>query len=210
MIPVVFAELFTDEYRAKGRPWTLFGNTQKFRVGYRGLSEPKPDWVAYFPIYNFIAGDRIPTTTNWRFEKSPKGCMVQNFSMQTLQALAEHGLQPTARAIFREGRRDNIKMSDLICYPWLIVEHKKSSDQGKDLFCYCQAANAGMGALMMLKTLAKYAERRVHDEHIPPVITITTVECTVRVWVMYVDEGADAYVSVGCRRFSMSVSNIIH
>jgi hypothetical protein len=119
--------------------------------------------------------------------------MVQNFSLKNLQKLAKHGLQPSAAAIFQHGRQDPIKMSDCICYPWLIVEYKPAVQSEKNLFCYCQAANAGMAALMMMQRLAKYSEKRTRDEHIPPVITITTVAGEVRVWVMFVDEGTEPY-----------------
>jgi hypothetical protein len=53
-----------------------------------------------------------------------------------------------------------------------------------------------MAALMMFQILAKYADKRAHDEHIPPVITITTIQSEVRVWVMYVGEEGKTYVSV--------------
>lgn len=132
---------------------------------------------------------------------SPKASIVDNFTKETLQALAEEGLQCNAANIFRQGRKNSIVMSDYLCFPWLIVEHKKSSHEGQSIFCYCQAANAGMAALMMLQRLAKYTDKREDEAHVPPVITITTIDGVVRVWVMYVTEGGEAYVSAICRDF---------
>ncbi|KAH7323113.1 hypothetical protein B0I35DRAFT_477001 [Stachybotrys elegans] len=173
---------------AQSRPWSLFGSHQKFHHAHRlHLTEPRPDWVAFYPIYNLDVGeaaDGIPTTERWQWERSSQGSIVENFSLRTLAHLSRYGLHATTTGTFREGGNKAIDSSDYICFPWFIVEHKKT-DQAAETECYCQAANAGAATLMMLQTLAKYAERRNEDAHIPPVVTMTTVGQTVRIWVTY-------------------------
>ena len=54
--------------------------------------------------------------------------------------------------------------------------------------CYCQAANAGTAAIMMLETLSDIVpgvKEHKANEHIPPVVTMTTVDKIVRVWITY-------------------------
>lgn len=54
--------------------------------------------------------------------------------------------------------------------------------------CYCQAANAGTAAIMMLETLSAIvpsANQQKTKEHIPPVVTMTTVDKAVLVWITY-------------------------
>jgi hypothetical protein len=79
-------------------------------------------------------------------------------------------------------------LSDCICFPWLIVEHKKAGEMANEEKCHCQAANAGTAAVMMLETLSKIVpggKKHMADKHIPPVITMTTVDKIVRVWITY-------------------------
>ncbi|KEY71293.1 hypothetical protein S7711_05886 [Stachybotrys chartarum IBT 7711] len=173
---------------AQSRPWGLFGSHEMFRHADRlHLTEPRPDWVAFYPIYNLGAGeaaDRIPMTERWQWEKSAQDTIVENLSLKTLAYLSKYGLRATTASIFREGKTKDIDASDYICFPWFIVEHKKT-DQTVETQCYCQAANAGAAALLMLQTLVKYAETRNEDAHIPPVVTMTTVGETVRIWITY-------------------------
>lgn len=191
------AVTLADDCRAKGRPWTLFAKDSDYRQNYRGLTAPNPDWAAYFPVYDTEIEDRIRTSERWRWWKSKKPTMVENFSLEMLEHLARHGLEPSTTGRFHEGKTRQIVPSDYLCFPWLIVEHKKQGHSGQVQFCYCQAANAGMAALTMLQKLAKYAEKRPRDSHIPPITTVTTVGPEVRVWVMYVSEAEDGptYVS---------------
>jgi hypothetical protein len=99
--------------------------------------------------------------------------------------------------------------SDYICFPWLIVEHKKAGEVALEEKCYCQAANAGTAAIMMLETLSGIVpgvkEHKAH-EHIPPVVTMTTVDKIVRVWITYSckpsDNDAAKYVRKPLSSFS--------
>lgn len=111
--------------------------------------------------------------------------MVENFTLKTLRHLAQHGLQSNTAGIFRPGRKENIP-SDCICFPWLIVEHKR--DEKGENQCHCQAANAGAAAVMMLEELSCLIPAEIEGEEgegIPPVVTMTTVDKIVRVWITY-------------------------
>ena len=147
------------------------------------LTEPKPDGVAFYPIYDFSSGTRIATSSRWRWNAFPKDSIVESFSRKVLQGLAPHGLESNTAGLFRPGKTTPLVLSDCICFPWLVVEHKK--DRVKEIFCYCQAANAGTAAVMMLETLCKYAEPRADHSHVPPVTTMTTAGKTARVWITY-------------------------
>jgi hypothetical protein len=113
--------------------------------------------------------------------------LVRNFSVSTLLSLAKHGLLSSAAGIFNNTRR-RIVPSDCICYPWLIIEHKKAEQskegQSSTHHCYAQAANAAVAALMMYRTLAKHATPKV----VPPVVAMTTVGEAVRIWIAYCDD----------------------
>lgn len=111
--------------------------------------------------------------------------MIDNFSRTILERLSDHGLEASVSSAFHEGKRKDIALSDYLCFPWLIAEHKKSVEGGAEEYCYCQAANAGMGALTMYRILAKYAEEMPEATQIPPLPIITTIGKDVRIWVIY-------------------------
>jgi hypothetical protein len=186
-------------FSAQSRPWTLFrqkkGSDRKAEKGFRqddreNLTVPKPDWVAFFPIYtrNFPR-ERIPTSKKWQLTKDPKNGMTENFSTDTLEHLARHGVPSNTAGLFRKPQDlKRMVLSDCICFPWLIVEHKKAGEMANEEKCHCQAANAGTAAVMMLEILSEIVpgdKKHMADEHIPPVITMTTVDKIVRVWITY-------------------------
>lgn len=121
----------------------------------------------------------------------PKDNIFENFSRATLERLAEYGLHPTTAGISWEGRKACIATSESICFPWLIVEHKKL-EQWSATECYCEAANDATAALVLLRTLARYHPYNI----VPSVVTITTVGGDVRVWIAFFDAIQDKYVSV--------------
>jgi hypothetical protein len=181
---------------AQSRPWTLFGQKKqvagkpRVKKGFRqddreGLTEPKPDWVAFFPIYD-VSANRIPTANIMSLKTGPKA-MTEKFEHTTLQHLARHGVESNTAGLYR--KKDKWISSDFICFPWLIVEHKKAGDGSVERKCHCQAANAGTAAVMMLESLfnsePEANEHNEANEHIPPVVSITTVCKTVRVWITY-------------------------
>ena len=177
---------------AQSRPWTLFGSSERTgKKGYRqddriNLTEPKPDWVAFFPIYS-PAGERIATSKRWHLDKVPRQSITENFSATTLRHLARHGVESNTAGLFRKPAQRDPVLSDHICFPWLIVEHKKIGGAALGEACYCQAANAGTAAIMMLETLSTIVPwtHQHSNEHIPPVVTVTTVAKVVRVWITY-------------------------
>lgn len=171
----------------------MFAKDRKLRQGSHGLTEPKPDFVAYFPIYDFNGSEPIWSYDRWQWAYNPKEALVRNFSRKILEHLAQHGLEPSVAGIFRETRRTEIEKSRFMCYPWLIVEHKKAN-LDKAEACYCQAANAASAALKMHQILAQYAENKVDDVHVPAVTIMTTVGQVVRVWIAYVSNRGKDYV----------------
>ncbi|KAH8175072.1 hypothetical protein LIA77_06491 [Sarocladium implicatum] len=177
---------------AQGRPWTLFNKRTGFRSRDRvSLTEPKPDWTASFPVYDFAASTRVPTSSRWRWTNSPKDHLVENFTLQNLEKLCQVGLESTTGGRYRREKQGSLICSDLMCFPWLIVEHKRSN-QGEEK-CYCQAANAGSAAVMMLQGLARYAKSQRQDGHVPPVVTMTTVDKIVRVWIVHSCGASEGY-----------------
>jgi hypothetical protein len=132
---------------------------------------------------------------------------MDNFSFRTLEHLARHDVESNAAGIFRRKRNNAVPPSEYMCFPWLIVEHKKKGGSAHVEKCYCQAANAGTAAVMMLETLAGVVpgvEEKQQEaiEHIPPVVTITTVDSIVRVWITHAsgpcEDDAEKMKYVGC------------
>jgi hypothetical protein len=177
------------------RSWTLFAKGKEFRRQTSGLTEPRPDYVAYFPIYDFNKGGRTQTSDRWNWPNNAKNGLVKNFLRSTLEHLATHGLEPSPAGIFKEHGRAEIEMSDFLCYPWLVVEHKRDKvPMDTEMFCYCQAANAAQGVLKMHEILAQYAEDKTDATHIPPITTMTTVGSNVKIWIAYVEPRVKVYV----------------
>jgi hypothetical protein len=94
--------------------------------------------------------------------------------------------------------RGHYRLADMQCFPWFIVELKKTGvPSQQEGYCARQAANAAQAALMLLQTAAEYAQRTDEDQHVPPVVAMTTTGKAVDVWIaFYQDQGGqDAYVS---------------
>lgn len=171
---------------AMSRPWTLFHTKSGYRKDdRRNLTGPTPDWVAFFPIYP-DEHDRIQTPKRWQFANAgPRKSMTENFSLTTLRHLAKHGVQPSTCRLIGDPKLPDVVASDCISFPWLIVEHKKLGDRPRTEKCYCQAANAGTAAIMMLETLSRIVPKAKNNAHIPPVVTMTTVDRVVKIWIAY-------------------------
>lgn len=177
--------------------WTLFSKGGDMRPEKCCLSAPKPDFVAYFPIYDFKPPKRVWAYQRWQWQNNPREVLVRNFSLQTLIHLARNGLKPSTNNIFKKGGQRVVDKPKLMCYPWLIVEQKKNGDGKTTEICYCQGANAANAALRMYQILAKYAPDKTDDRHVPPIAVITTVGKVVRVWIAYVrtKDQVEEYVS---------------
>jgi hypothetical protein len=165
--------------------WNLFDRNQGFRSQDRvNLSRPKPDRAFYFTIHNFTSPQNIPSSERWLWEDSAQEKLIENFSLDVLDSLWQNGLQFCLST--KSNESDRYRPRELQCFPWLIIEHKRANPGKAEIEkCYCQAANAGSAALMMLQTAAKYAENRDQGQHVPPVVTITTISKEVRVWVVF-------------------------
>ncbi|RYP74360.1 hypothetical protein DL771_003027 [Monosporascus sp. 5C6A] len=190
---VARTKFYYDDFDvAKERPWSLFSGPGDFREEYgkSNLTTPTPDWVAYFRVYDLKSSwDRIPNSSRqWPWANLAKNKIVENFSLTTLQELAEHGLQFSVTNILRGNRNSSIVLSDLLCYPWLITEYKRKDEQ-KKVQCYCQAANAGAASLMLLQTLVRHSTYKT----VLPIVTMTTWGPKVRIWICFFDDSQKRY-----------------
>jgi hypothetical protein len=175
-------------YSAEERPWTLF--TDEFRREYNqsGLPQPKPDLVAYFPMYDLNKNSEYVENRSqrWNWAMWPSTDAVDDFSRQSLEDLFAHGLRPSVTSAFSNGSTGPL---DYICYPWLIVEHKSSSE-AEAIECYCRAANSAAAQLLMYRILAKHANHKL----VPTVVTMTTTGKYARIWIAYFDTASEQYV----------------
>ncbi|RSL45692.1 hypothetical protein CEP54_014173 [Fusarium duplospermum] len=176
-------KFYYDSFQqARDRPWTLFGPDGS--EGTQGdLPEPKPAWVAHFPVFVISPVDNRRHSGLQHFASSHS--IVDNFSQVTLEHLASHGLQPSATGVKKTGRRGAALSPEHVLFPWLIAEHMKDEYKGNVELCYSQAANAGAAALRMLQNLSRHDIKFPDDTHIPPVVIITTRRDLVRVWIMH-------------------------
>lgn len=171
--------------------WLLFqghrGLQQQFHGGFRhnerqGLTAPRPDWTAFFPMYEDIAGEEKQETS------LVSKTIRDNFSITTLKHLANRNVQCHPRSLLRRmiageksspGRRRKRDLPtketlELLSFPWFIVEHKRSGYMPEDQR-HIQAANAGACAIMMHESLSTivskgaaertHSARRHHDYH---------------------------------------------
>ncbi|RYP04145.1 hypothetical protein DL764_004644 [Monosporascus ibericus] len=189
---------------AKERQWSLFSGPGDFRKehGKSVLTMPVPDWVAYFRVYDLKSswGRIRNSSSRWPWANSAKNEIVENFSLATLQELAEHGLQFSVANTLRGNQNSSIVPSDLICYPWLITEYKRKDKEGnkegnneRKMQCYCQAANAGAASLMLLQTLVRHSTYKT----VLPVVTMTTWGPEVCIWICFFDDSLKRYQAFG-------------
>lgn len=119
---------------------------------------------------------------------------MDNLSRSTLEHLGRHGLEYSVNKLHQKREESEAKAPEPICFPWLVVEHKKSHDDGEE--CYVEAANAGTAAVMLFKNLARFAKKKAGRQNIRPVETIlTTVGQTVRAWIVYSSSKLKGFVS---------------
>lgn len=159
---------------------------------------PKPDWMAAFPVYSADFFRSVAVPSKWAWNKQPKDTMVTNFSKNTLQHLAAHGLYSVvADALGQQRSKKNWRLAHHMCFPWLVMEHKKSK---KDMeFCYCQTANGTSAAVLLLENLCAHATKSRLNLRVPPVIGMTTCGREFKVWITY--SSFSGIVSNECRLF---------
>jgi hypothetical protein len=157
---------------------------------------PKPDLYFGFPVRTEedqkIAGFRNDPT-------------LRNYTTDILSQLALKGLRciPVSGSLTNvaEARRYNTEVQPpLVCFPWCIIQLKgvdKAAvmEENRDpvLETSCQASVAASGALTMLERLARFADVKADGQHIPPVITITSVGPNTTVWLAFSDIIDDQY-----------------
>ncbi|KAI7177126.1 hypothetical protein KC316_g9704 [Hortaea werneckii] len=147
----------------------------------KDLKDPKPDLTYAFPILSapctgFAAQETLGTT----------------FSLDVLQELRKDDhieliSAPTTGLKNRSNgsSRKVLNSSDLMCFPWAVVEVKQPRvEKSKVEECYCQAANGSAMALRMLGALFRNATGCVPTD-LPPIIAITCVGPELRVWLTY-------------------------
>jgi hypothetical protein len=153
-------------------------------------TNPKPDLYFGFPVYN--AEDQ--KTAGFKRDTS-----FQNYTADTLSQLAMNGLRsvPVSSSLTRvaETNRDSAEWQfPLLCFPWCIIQlkgvEKAAAIEENDnsvLETSCQASIAASGALAMFGKLARFADVKQDGQHIPPVITITSVGPNTTVWLAFSD-----------------------
>ncbi|KAK3386811.1 hypothetical protein B0H63DRAFT_447714 [Podospora didyma] len=87
----------------------------------------------------------------------------------------------TVRSFPKDGIQENLSYPVLQHLPLQGLESDASprdaTPGSTEIQCHCEGANAATAAVMMLEHLS--------NEHVRPVVAITTVEKTVRVWITY-------------------------
>ncbi|KAI7212562.1 hypothetical protein KC333_g7061 [Hortaea werneckii] len=161
--------------------WTEANSFEKGSSGVKVLKDPKPDLTYAFPILSapctgFAAQETLGTT----------------FSLDVLQELRKDDhieliSAPTTGLKNRStsSSRKVLNNSDLMCFPWAVVEVKQPRVEKSEVEkCHCQAANGSAMALRMLGALFRNATGCVPTD-LPPIIAITCVGPELRVWLTY-------------------------
>ena len=97
-----------------------------------------------------------------------------------------------------------LRATDLICFPWAIVEVKKNKEkimpgaaytkhnrkiarknEASEQFCYCQAANASASALTMREELTVVANDPSELRDALVIFSFTCIGPSVKLWVTY-------------------------
>jgi hypothetical protein len=159
-------------------------------------TNPKPDLYFGFPVHN--AEDQ-------KFAGFRNDPSLQNFTVDTLSQLAMKGLRsiPVSSSLTNvaEMKRDRTELQfPLLCFPWCVIQLKGiekaaavKENNDSVLETSCQASIAASGALAMLEKLARFADVKQDGQHIPPVITITSVGPNITVWLAFSDIIDDQY-----------------
>ncbi|KAF5675096.1 hypothetical protein FCIRC_7569 [Fusarium circinatum] len=180
--------------RSGDQIWTLFEPDQKATTTrLRPVKSPKPDQVFYLPIYHRHNDTGLPKVVDPKarqWSQAGDSRAMEPFTWPTLQALNKVGLEPSPFRIFDKPPLE----SNLQCYPWLVIEHKREKDQNEALerVVNCQAANAAACAISLVQQTAQYAVKLPRHAHIHPIPVITTVGSSVTVWLMYFAEDFNA------------------
>ncbi len=158
---------------------------------------PKPDFYFGFHVQDIKDQD----TTGFMNDSS-----VKNYTIDTLTQLSTRGLRsvPVSATLSYSAktRRDkSIHQIPLVCFPWCIVQIKgagKADSIGENknlgLELSHQASLAASSAQNMLENLARFADVKQDSQHIPPVVTITSVGPHTTVWLAFSNIVDDEYL----------------
>lgn len=142
------------------------------------LTGPKPDLTYGFPIYKSI-------------DDLPKALVdmeiARNFFADTIRRFNDSPweLKPSLTTKIYQDDCTELHTSDLMCFPWAVVEVKRrSTDEGVKDFCYQQAANASATALDIMTRLFGASDGRIPDD-LPPIIAFTCNGPELRLWLMF-------------------------
>lgn len=152
-----------------------------------------PDGAFYFPVREdgFRTNEsQLEDALQWKHSAHERLAkqLSGNLAHDTLVDLEKFGLQFCP---FGPSNSKSLAKDSMVCFPWLVIEHKPGDmikTRPKEKECYCQAANASAAALMLLQRAAVFAEAKDQNQHVPPVVAVTTVGNIVRVWMTYYNQ----------------------
>ena len=156
--------------------WSNHARTPK-TDGHR-LTGPKPDLTYGFPIYRSI-GDLPKALIDMD--------IARNFFADTIRRFNDPPWELKLSLTTKIHQEDSaeLRTSDLMGFPWAVVEVKRrSTDEGVKDFCYQQAANASATALDIMTSLFEKSDGRALDE-LPPIIAFTCNGPELRLWLMF-------------------------
>jgi len=156
--------------------WTNHARTPK-NDGHR-LTGPKPDLTYGFPIYK--STDDLPKALI-------NMDIARNFLADTIRRFNDSPwkLKLSLTTRIHHGDSAEFRTSDLMCFPWAVVEVKRrSTDEGLKDFCYQQAANASATALDIMTGLFKTSDGRFTND-LPPIIAFTCNGPELRLWLTF-------------------------
>ncbi|KAG9495565.1 hypothetical protein J7337_013815 [Fusarium musae] len=182
-----------DTRRETNRRWDLFKKDEEAGIApFKILSSPKPDHAFFLPIYHNRHPAGIPTVVDpnaRQWNRAQETSAMEPFTWSTLKRLHGFGLEPAPSHVFKKPPLE----ANLKCYPWLVVEYKKETqDNGPVRDVCCQAANAAACAISLIRHTAQFAVKLPKHAHIPPIPVITTIGPSVKVWIMYYATDFDA------------------
>ncbi|OAL43945.1 hypothetical protein IQ07DRAFT_260579 [Pyrenochaeta sp. DS3sAY3a] len=164
--------------------WNEYGNVVKPHHLAPNRTLPQPDLTYAFPIQT-----SIPET----FTGFARDELTQSLSLESLRKLAAQGVACAPKTALRKSIRHptgtNWSSSDASCFPWAIVEMKKTvsaRDRNAIDRCYSQAANAAAAALDIQAQLFDKLKDSDPFQR-PPVVAFTCVGPVVKVWLAYQD-----------------------
>jgi hypothetical protein len=184
-------------YRQENYQWTDFKSWEEAPINLKRRTDPKPDLTYGFPILSST-------------KDMPKGFVrdeyVQCYSLDVLGKLRSNSVCSATTTGLRKWTKNKdeskLKASDLLCFPWAIVEMKHFLVSAAQVeYCYCQAANASAAALSLRRELLTMAFGVIPDT-LSPVIAFTCIGPQIKVWLTYRTVQDGKLVDVSKKRLS--------